>query len=111
MTRAAPSRVFRRSASAAPRRSSCSTCNWRRSPAAHTADKLKLSMQRLAVLLLLIAGGLRAETTLVLPFFNHSKTPNLDWVGESIAESVRDALASEGLLVLAREDRMEAYRR
>ena len=68
-------------------------------------------MQRLAVLLLLIAGGLRAETTLVLPFFNHSKTPNLDWVGESIAESVRDALASEGLLVLAREDRMEAYRR
>src|SRR5215831_2994857 len=68
-------------------------------------------MQRLFVLLFLIAGGLRAETTLVLPFFNHSKNPNLDWVGESIAESVGDSLASEGILVLGREDRLEAYRR
>jgi tetratricopeptide (TPR) repeat protein len=58
------------------------------------------------------AGGvLHAETTLVLPFFNHTKSTNLDWVGESIAESVRDSLASEGLLALDREDRLEAYRR
>jgi len=62
-------------------------------------------------LLLLCAGALRAETALVLPFFNQSKTPNLDWIGESIAESVRDTLASEGLLVLGRDDRLEAYRR
>lgn len=68
-------------------------------------------MQRLAVLVLFFTGALCAETTLVLPFFNHSKTSNLDWVGESIAESVRDALASEGILVLDREDRIEAYRR
>jgi tetratricopeptide (TPR) repeat protein len=68
-------------------------------------------MQRLAVLVLFFSGALCAETTLVLPFFNHSKTSNLDWVGESIAESVRDALASEGILVLDREDRIEAYRR
>jgi len=55
--------------------------------------------------------SLRAETALVLPFFNHSKSANLDWVGESIAESIGDSLASERLLVLEREDRLEAYRR
>lgn len=68
-------------------------------------------MQRLFVLLLFFAGAVSAETTLVLPFFNHSKSANLDWVGESIAESIRDSLASEGILVLDREDRLEAYRR
>ena len=54
---------------------------------------------------------MHAETVLVLPFFNHSKSQNLDWIGESIAEAVQDSLASEGLLVLDREDRLEAYRR
>jgi tetratricopeptide (TPR) repeat protein len=54
---------------------------------------------------------LSAETTLVVPFFNHSKSPGLDWIGESISESVHDSLASEGLLLLDREDRLEAYRR
>ena len=54
---------------------------------------------------------MHAETTLVLPFFNHSNSPNLDWIGESIAESVSDSLASEGVLVLDRMDRLEAYRR
>ena len=48
---------------------------------------------------------------MVVPFFNHSDSPNLDWIGESIAESVHDSLASEGLLVLDREDRLESYRR
>src|SRR5258707_5332215 len=66
-------------------------------------------MQKL-LLLLFCAGALRAETALVLPFFNQSKAGNLDWIGESIAESVRDSLASEGLRVLGREDRLEAYR-
>ena len=68
-------------------------------------------MQRLLALFVCLAGLLHAETTLVLPFFNHTKSTNLDWVGESIAESVRDSLASEGLLALDREDRLEAYRR
>jgi tetratricopeptide (TPR) repeat protein len=54
---------------------------------------------------------LSAETILVVPFFNHSKSPGLDWIGESISESVHDSLASEGLLLLDREDRLEAYRR
>ena len=68
-------------------------------------------MRRILSLVLLCAGVLRADTALVLSFFNHSKSANLDWVGESIAQSVRDALASEGVLVLEREERLEAYRR
>jgi tetratricopeptide (TPR) repeat protein len=68
-------------------------------------------MQRLLGLVVLLCGALNAETTLVLPFFNHSKSPNLNWLGESISESMHDALASEGVLVLDRADRLEAYRR
>jgi tetratricopeptide (TPR) repeat protein len=48
---------------------------------------------------------------LALPFFNHTASANLDWIGESIAETLRDAMAPEGVLVLDREDRLEAYRR
>jgi tetratricopeptide (TPR) repeat protein len=58
-----------------------------------------------------IAAGLHAESFLVLPFFNHSGAQNLDWIGESIAESIRDTLAAEGALTISREDRQEAYRR
>jgi tetratricopeptide (TPR) repeat protein len=68
-------------------------------------------MRRILSLAILFAGALRADTALVLSFFNHAKSANLDWVGESIAQSVRDSLASEGVLVLDREDRLEAYRR
>jgi tetratricopeptide (TPR) repeat protein len=68
-------------------------------------------MQRSLVLLALLCGAIHAETVLVLPFFNHSKSANLDWIGESISETVRDALVSQGLLALDREDRLEAYRR
>ena len=68
-------------------------------------------MRRLLPLLVLAIGALHAETQLVLPFFNHSKNASLDWIGESIAESVRDSLVSEGLLAYERDERMEAYRR
>jgi Tfp pilus assembly protein PilF len=57
---------------------------------------------------MLVAG---ADIVLVLPFFNQSESGNLSWIGESIAEHTRETLDSEGLLVLSREDRMEAYRR
>ena len=53
----------------------------------------------------------QAATYLVLPFFNVSKDTNLDWMGESFAESVREALSSEGLMALDRDDRIEAYNR
>jgi tetratricopeptide (TPR) repeat protein len=53
----------------------------------------------------------RADNYLVLPFFNLSKDPNLNWIGESFAESVREALSSEGLTALDRDDRVDAYHR
>jgi tetratricopeptide (TPR) repeat protein len=62
-------------------------------------------------LLLVEGSAARAETVLVLPFFNESKTENVDWIGESVAETIRESLASQNLLVLSREDRLEAYRR
>jgi tetratricopeptide (TPR) repeat protein len=64
-----------------------------------------------AVTLILLSGALYGETTLVLPFFNHANSPNLDWIGESIAETVAESLYSEGMLVLDRGDRLEGYRR
>lgn len=64
------------------------------------------------LLVCLYAGqAARAENNLVLPFFNLSNDANLDWVGESLAENIREALAAEGVLTLEREDRQEAYRR
>ena len=68
-------------------------------------------MVRFPILALAVCASLQAETVVVLPFFNHAKSHNLDWIGESIAEAVQDSLSSEGLLVLSREDRLEAYRR
>jgi tetratricopeptide (TPR) repeat protein len=68
-------------------------------------------MRRWLAILVLAWSCARAETVLPLPFFNHTRSSSLDWIGESIAETVRDALASEGVLVLDREDRLEAYRR
>jgi tetratricopeptide (TPR) repeat protein len=54
-----------------------------------------------------------ADTVAVLPLFNldESKSPNLDWIGESVAETIHEALSSGGLLVLSREDRQEVYHR
>jgi tetratricopeptide (TPR) repeat protein len=74
-------------------------------------------MLRLAALAILCFSVLHAccsvlhAATLVLPFFNHAKSTNLDWIGESVAESVNDSLASSGVLTLDRGDRLEACRR
>jgi tetratricopeptide (TPR) repeat protein len=64
-----------------------------------------------SVCLGLILPSAQAVTYLVLPFFNLSKDSNLDWMGESLAESVREGLSSEGLMALDRDDRIEAYSR
>ncbi|MCC7497021.1 MAG: tetratricopeptide repeat protein [Bryobacterales bacterium] len=61
--------------------------------------------------ILLFFSPLRADTFLVLPLFNLSEGPNLDWVGESVSETVRESLASEGVIILDRKDRDEAYHR
>jgi tetratricopeptide (TPR) repeat protein len=55
--------------------------------------------------------AVRADTYLVLPFFNLSKSANLNWIGESLAETLREALSSEGVITLDRDDCVEAYRR
>ncbi len=70
-------------------------------------------MIRLAALIcvLISANAVFADTFLILPFTNSSKNSNLDWIGESVSESIREALAGEGGIVLDREDRREAYRR
>ncbi len=68
-------------------------------------------MLRLLWLAIIVCASLRAQTVVVVRFFNHTNSAGLDWIGESIAETVQDSLASEGLLVLAREDKAEAYRR
>lgn len=62
------------------------------------------------VLLFGVSPG-RADTVLVLPFFNISPSPKLDWVGESAAETIRESLAAQGLLILGRQEREEAFRR
>jgi tetratricopeptide (TPR) repeat protein len=52
-----------------------------------------------------------ADTYLVLPFFNASRTANLDWIGESVSETLRESLAAQGIMTIDREGRQEAYRR
>jgi tetratricopeptide (TPR) repeat protein len=55
---------------------------------------------------------LAADTAAVLPFLN--KTPNaqnLDWIGESVAETVREAFGITGVMTLDRNEVQEAYRR
>jgi len=67
-----------------------------------------------AILILCFSPLLRAaDTVAVLPLFNadESHASNLDWIGESVAEMIHDTLSSAGMLVLAREDREEVFRR
>lgn len=72
-------------------------------------------MQRIAriifvfICIALVPGW--ADTVLVIPFFNLSNSANLDWIGESFAETIRESLSAQGILTLAREDRQEAFRR
>src|SRR5213594_2963948 len=58
-----------------------------------------------------LARGRAADTVLALPFFNLSNSPNLDWIGESIAETIREFLTAHDVLTLDREERQEAFRR
>jgi tetratricopeptide (TPR) repeat protein len=64
--------------------------------------------------LLLLGGAFAfADTVAVLPFWNAASAPkpNLDWIGESIAETVRDALGARNVLTLEREDTADAFTR
>jgi tetratricopeptide (TPR) repeat protein len=68
---------------------------------------------RLATLFL-FAASLLADTTAVLPFTNRTSVADptqasLDWIGESIAETVRDALGARGAVTLSRTEIEDAY--
>src|ERR1039457_764066 len=73
--------------------------------------------RRWRLVALMVSGVfvLRADTVLVLPFSNQSNSTssstNVDWIGESVSEAVRESLVSVGVLALEREDRLEAFRR
>jgi tetratricopeptide (TPR) repeat protein len=52
------------------------------------------------------------QSILVLPFANSTAVRGLDWIGESIAETLRDRLVAAGLPhVFERAERQEAFRR
>lgn len=71
-------------------------------------------MRRIPAFFFLLAAGVgvaSAETWLVIPFTNLTAKPTLDWIGESVAESVGEALRREDILVVDREQRKEAENR
>lgn len=48
------------------------------------------------------------RVVLVLPFDNHSGQPNIDWIGESFAETIGQRLHAAGFLTISRDDRIYA---
>src|SRR5262245_50534175 len=73
-------------------------------------------MQRIAraifvLTFLALTHSRAADTILALPFFNLSNSTSLDWIGESIAETIRESLTAHDVLALDREERQEAFRR
>jgi tetratricopeptide (TPR) repeat protein len=70
-----------------------------------------LRLLYVAVSLLVLAPAVQAGATVALPLFNSSRDRSVDWVGESVAESIIEALHGEGLVTLDRNDRAEAYHR
>jgi TolB-like protein len=64
-----------------------------------------------ALLLVGFAWGLRADAIVALPFSNQSNDRNLNWIGESIAETVLETAHGQGMVVLDRGDRAAALQR
>ncbi|HWR52298.1 MAG TPA: tetratricopeptide repeat protein [Bryobacteraceae bacterium] len=52
-----------------------------------------------------------AEPVLILPFFGQSPGANVDWISESFAHTIQEALVARGMLVLDRDERETVYRR
>jgi tetratricopeptide (TPR) repeat protein len=59
-------------------------------------------------LFLCLAQILLAETVLIVPFYNLSNSKNISWIGESLAESLGEALAAEGIVRVAPDERRAA---
>lgn len=67
---------------------------------------------RAALALSACAIPLFAQDTAVLPFTSATGNPaSMDWIGESIAETLRAAFAARGVLTLERDRTAEAYQR
>ncbi len=56
-------------------------------------------------------GSASGATVLVLQFHNASRYQDLNWVGESISETLRDEYGSQSQVVLSRELREQAQKR
>jgi len=65
---------------------------------------------RCAVFALLVLPAF-CQTYLVAPLDNRSRDAKLDWIGESVSESLRAALRSSNLAVLSREEREAGAKR
>lgn len=65
----------------------------------------------LAVCLAACALPASAETFLVVPFANGAGSPDLEWVGESFAESLAESLQASGRTAVPREERLAALER
>ena len=71
-----------------------------------------MRLRLLALLFLLLTTvPARSATVLVLEFHNNSKYSDLDWVGESIAETLMTEFGAANEIVLNRASRAEAMRR
>ncbi len=57
----------------------------------------------------LCVGDANAGAVLILPFENRSKQPGLDWIGESIVQSLGDRLRAPERYVFGREERAAAF--
>lgn len=61
--------------------------------------------------LLLLVPVCAGQSYVVTAFESHTRERPLDWIGESVAESVRAALRLSGLAVASREEREEAIKK
>jgi len=68
-------------------------------------------MERFLAFLVLSSVTAWGSSVLVAPFANRTTEPNLDWIGESLSEAAREALAAAGVEVTPRPERQEALRR
>ena len=64
-----------------------------------------------ALLAVAAAVPAAAQTFLVVPFENGSRESDLNWVGESFAESLAESLETNGHTALGREERLAALER
>ncbi len=71
------------------------------------------------ILLVFLAGAVgtaqsaanTSQTLMILPFENSSKTPGLEWIGESFPEVMGERMSTATLYVVPREDRTYAFDR